>query len=204
MMNQSPHIMDIFVRLCGLPSAVLGNTETRMHRIEVEDLAEAVLRYPGGGTGYLYCSTNEAGPGQMIEIFGDKGKLVFRDGQLKFFRFEPGVRRFLDTSREMWGSPRLVEVPLKIPEKKTGHASVMANLVRHLLDGEPLVTPGGSGVDSLELANAIMLSAFEKRWVKLPISRARYDAMLARLRRRSKFVKQVERVKRITDPQHKV
>ncbi len=204
MMNQAPHIMDVFVQLCGMPSAVYGNTETRMHRIEVEDLAEAILKYPGGGTGYLYCSTNEAGPGQMIEIFGDKGKLVLRDDDLKFFRFKTGVRRFLATSRDMWGGPGLVEVPLKIPAKKTGHASVIGNLVRHLLYGEKLLTPGASGVASLELANAIMLSAHEKRWIKLPISRTKYDNMLAKLRRGSKYVKQVKQVKRVTDPQHKI
>ncbi len=204
MMNQAPHIMDVFVQLCGMPSAVCGNTETRMHRIEVEDLAEATLKYPGGGTGYLYCSTNESGPGQMIEIFGDKGKLVLRNNELKFFQFKPGIKRFLATSKEMWGGPQLVEVPLKIPVKKTGHASVIGNMVRHLLRGEKLLTPGASGVASLELANAIMLSAYEKRWIKLPISRAKYDTMLAKLRRGSKFVKQVEQVKRITDPQHKI
>lgn len=203
MMNQSPHIMDIFIQLCGLPSAVYGRTETRMHRIEVEDLAEALLKYPNGGTGYLYCSTNEAGPAQMIEVFGDKGKLILRSGELKLYRFKPGIQRYLAVSKKMWGGPDLVEVPLKIPDKRTGHANVIANLVRHLLHGEKLFTPGASGIASLELANAIMLSAYEDRWVKLPIRRAQYDALLAKLRRTSKFVKPTEQVKRITDPQHK-
>lgn len=203
MMNQSPHIIDIFVQLCGMPSEVYGRTETRMHRIEVEDLAEALLKYPNGGTGYLYCSTNESGPGQMIEIFGEKGKLVLRNGELKLYRFKPGIQRYLAFSKKMWGAPDTIEVPLKIPEKKSGHASVIANLVRHLLHAEKLRTPGASGVASLELANAIMLSAREKRWVKLPVSRAKYDALLAKLRRGSKFAKQAARVERITDPRHK-
>lgn len=203
MMNQSPHIMDIFIQLCGMPCEVYGRTETRMHRIEVEDVAEALLKYPAGGTGYLYCSTNEFGPGQMIEIFGDKGKLILRNGELKLYRFKPGIQRYLALSKKMWGGPDLVEVPLRIPAKKTGHASVIANFVRHLLYGEKLVTSGESGVASLELANAIMLSSRENRWVKLPISRAKYDALLAKLRRGSKFVKQTVQVKRITDPRHK-
>ncbi|MCX6993271.1 MAG: Gfo/Idh/MocA family oxidoreductase [Kiritimatiellaeota bacterium] len=203
MMNQSPHIIDIFVQLGGMPSEVYGHTETRMHRIEVEDLAEALLKYPNGGTGYLYCSTNESGPGQMIEIFGEKGKLVFRNGELKLYRFNPSIPSYLAHSKKMWGGPESVEVPLKIPEMKSGHASVIANLVRHLLYGEKLITPGASGVASLELANAIMLSSHEKRWVKLPIGRAKYDALLAKLRRGSKFVKQTVQVKRITDPHHK-
>jgi len=84
MMNQSPHILDLFILLGGKPSRVWGRTETRLHNIEVEDHAEAVLEYPDGGTGYFYCSTCEAGPGQMIEIFGDKGKLCYRNGKLQF------------------------------------------------------------------------------------------------------------------------
>lgn len=201
MMNQSPHIIDIFIQLCGMPSEVYGHVETRMHRIEVEDLAEALLKYPDGGTGYLYCSTNEAGPGQMIEIFGDKGKLIFRNGELKLYRFKPGIERYLVFSKKIWGGgPDIVEVPLKITEKGPDPANVIANLVRHLLHGEKLLTPGESGVGSLELANAIMLSSRESRWVKLPISRAKYDAFLVKLRRGSKFVKQAVQVKRITDP----
>jgi predicted dehydrogenase len=203
MMNQAPHIMDIFIQLCGLPCAVYGRVETRLHRIEVEDLAEALLKYPDGGTGYLYCSTNEAGPSQVIEVFGDQGKLVLRDGVLKLYRFRPGIRRFIERSGKMWSRPELVEVPLTIPEKATGHADVIANLVRHLRNGEKLVTPGASGVASLELANAILLSAYEDRWVKLPISRAGYDRLLARLRRESRFAKRTAQVRRVTDPQHK-
>ena len=57
---------------------------------------------------------------------------------------------------------------------------------------------------SLELANGIMLSSSEKRWVKLPISRARFDALLAGLRRRSKSARRAVRVRRVTDPRQKI
>lgn len=203
MMNQSPHILDVFVQLCGMPSEVLGRIETRMHHIEVEDQAEAMLKYPGGGTGYLYCSTNEAGPGQMIEIFGDKGKLVLRDGQLSFYRFEPGIRKHIKTFKQMWGAPQVIQEPVKIADRRTGHADVIRNMVRHILFGEELVACGESGVASLELANAIMLSSSEGKWVKIPISRRKYDEHLAKLRRTSTFVKKGRKTLRITDPGHK-
>ncbi len=202
MMNQSPHILDVFIQLCGMPSEVFGRIETRMHHIEVEDQAEAMLKYPDGGTGYLYCSTNEAGPGQMIEIFGDKGKLVLRDKKLSFYRFKPAIRKHMETYNRMWGKPEVIEEPIKVKEKKTGHADVIRNLIRHILFGEKLVVPGESGLDSLELANAITLSSFEKQWVKLPISRKKYDALLERLRRKSRFVKNKQKIQRVTDPNH--
>ena len=165
MMNQSPHILDLFVQLCGMPSEVYGRIETRLHDIEVEDQAEAMLKYPDGGTGYLYCSTNEAGPGQMIEIFGDKGKMTIRDGRLSLCRFKPGIAEHIVTVKQMWGGPEVFDVPIKIEGEATGHAAVIRNMVRHILYRERNVTPGESGVDSLELANAIMISSFEKKWV---------------------------------------
>lgn len=217
MMNQAPHMMDLFVQLCGLPSAVFGRTSTRMHDIEVEDQAEAMLKFPNGGVGYLYCSTCEAGPGQLIELFGEKGKLVLRDNELSFYHFYPGIRAHIQTCEDMWGKPNVFQVPLNIPqvhaayedcetalqvvpESQPGHAKVLINVVRHILFAEKLVTPGASGVGSLELANAVTLSSYEERWVKLPISRPKYDALLNRLQRESKFVKKAVKVQRTTDP----
>lgn len=217
MINQAQHLMDLFVQFCGLPSAVFGRTCTRMHAIEVEDQAEALLKFPNGGTGYLYCSTCETGPGQLIELFGDKGKLILRDGKLSFYRFHPGIRAHIQTCKDMWAKPATFLVPTNIPQAQAccedyapslqgipksqqGHARVLINMVRHILFGDKLATPGASGIASLELANAITLSSHEGRWVNLPISRSKYDALLNRLQRESKFVKKTVKVQRATDP----
>jgi len=172
MMNQAPHMMDLFVQFCGLPSAVFGRTCTRMHNIEVEDQAEALLKFPNGGMGYLYCSTCETGPGQLIELFGEKGKLTLRDDELSFYHFHPGIRAHIKTCKDMWEKPNVFQVPLNIPqvysaytdyeaplqvipESQPGHAKVLVNMVRHILFGDKLLTPGASGIGSLELANAV-------------------------------------------------
>lgn len=201
MMNQSPHILDLFILLGGRPSSVFGRVETRLHHIEVEDVAEAMVTYPDGGNGYFYCSTNEAGPGQMIEVFGDQGKLLFRDGVLKIWRFKTSISEFTKNSTAMWGGPECEEVPVEIEEKKTGHADLMRNFCRHILYEEPLVAPGEEGIYSLELANAAWLSAHLGHPVSLPLDRAAYDAFLEEKRRTSTFVKNVKE-KRETDPQH--
>lgn len=201
-MNQSPHILDLFVHIGGKPSEVFGDVSTRMHRIEVEDQAFALVKYPNGGTGYLYCSTSEAGPGQSIEVFGEKGKLIYRDGKLSLYRFKPGIREHIRKADSMWSMPHWEEVPLEIVQEKTGHANVMRNVARHILFDEPLRVAAETGLASLELANAITLSSFEKRWVRLPLNRKKYDALLARLRRSSKFVKKNVHVQRVTDPNH--
>ncbi len=202
MMNQAPHILDLFIRLSGMPNEVYGRCETRLHKIEVEDVAEAMLRYPDGGTGYFYCSTNELGPGQMIELFGTKGKLIYRDGVLKFYRYEPPVPEFTFQSTQMWSSPQRIEETVEIPDIPHGHAAITRNFARHLLFGEPLVSPGEEGLQSLELANAVWLSSYTGKPVRLPLSRRAYDAFLARKRKESKFVKTATGYQRVTDPQH--
>jgi len=200
MMNQAPHITDMFVNLAGMPCEVYGRTETRIHNIEVEDLAEAMLTYPDGGTGYYYCSTNEAGPGQMIEVFGDRGKLVYRNGELKFYRFTPSVTEFTRVNTEMWAGPKCEEVPLELPEATPGHTVITRNFARNILYGEPLLSPGEEGIRALELANAIWLSAHLNKPVQLPLSRQAYDRFLAMKRKTSTFVKAVAGVQRTTDP----
>ena len=200
MMNQAPHITDMFINLAGMPCEVYGRTETRIHNIEVEDLAEAMLTYPDGGTGYYYCSTNEAGPGQMIEIFGDKGKLLYRNGELKFYRFVQPILEFTRTNTEMWGGPKCEEVPLELPDAKPGHSVITRNFARNILYGEPLLAPGEEGIRALELANAIWLSAHLKKPVQLPLDRQAYDDFLEMKRNTSTFEKTVAGVQRTTDP----
>ena len=200
MTNQSPHILDLFILLGGKPSSVYGRTETRLHHVEVEDIAEAMLTYPDGGSGYLYCSTNEPGAGQMIEVFGDKGKLCYRNGDLTLYRFAPSVSEHVRTAIGMWGGPESTEVPITIEETELGHNIVIRNLARHLLYGEPLIARGEEGLASVELANAVWLSAYRNAPVTLPLDRAAYDAFLEEKRATSTFIKQVASIEHETDP----
>jgi len=200
MMNQGPHILDLFILLGGMPNSVFGRVETRMHHIEVEDLAEAMVTYPDGGTGYLYLSTNEAGPGQMIEVFGDRGKLIYRDGTLKCYRFEPSIAEFTKTNTAMWGSPQCTEETITLADSECGHQVIQRNFARHILYGEKLASPGEDGLRSLELANAVYLSSHLNKAVSLPLSRRAFDAFLAKKRKTSTFVKNTTNSDRITDP----
>ncbi len=216
LMNQSPHMIDLLIYLTGMPSEVYGKTETRFHKIEVEDHAEAMLKFPNGGTGYIYCSTCEPAPGSMIEICGEKGKLIYRNEKLTMLRFTPGIRQHIENTKEGWSFPSVTEIPLHLqwempahtdyeaPQTPStspySHADVLNNVVRHILFNEKLITPAESGLYSLELANAITLSSFKNKWIKLPISRGEYDALLNKLQKKSKFIKKQVVEKSETDP----
>jgi hypothetical protein len=40
--------------------------------------------------------------GAVLEIYGDAGKLIYRDGELKLYRYTPGIAEFTRANTEMW------------------------------------------------------------------------------------------------------
>jgi len=200
LLNQAPHLMDLMLNMTGPPVWVHGIATAAMHDIEVEDCAQALLRFPQGAFGYLYCSTIEPGPGQSIEIFAERGKVIYRDEQVKLYRFADEVRSYTRTCTDMWSRLPCTEVPLEVEDRPTGHADVMRNFARHILGGEPLVCDGRSAVAQVELANAIIYSARTGAPVDLPLDRAAYDTMLAELRKNSRYHTRSDVIKRVTDP----
>lgn len=199
MMNQAPHSMDLFTLLGGMPSRVRGRCATLMHEIEVEDHAEGMLEYENGACGYVYMSTCEAGP-TVLEFVGDKGRLRIEGGELSFWRYSPAVSEFNRENTEMWGRPDIEQVELELPECESGHRELMRNFGRAILDGEPLVAPGEEGLKSLELANAITLSAHKGEPVDFPISRTEFSDLIDYLRSTSSFEEDWAATKAESDP----
>jgi predicted dehydrogenase len=64
------------------------------------------------------------------------------------------------------------------------HVETLQNFVDAILDGTPLIAPGSDGVASVELANAILLSAWRRAPVTLPLDGMAYEReLLARAKR---------------------
>lgn len=203
LLNQAPHLLDLFLLLGGMPCEVYGRTATRLHDIEVEDTAEALLTYPEGGSGYLCCSTNEPSHGEKIEVAGDNGRLVLQDDRLRVFHYERPLSEFAGSHPGVWAEPKVTEAsPADLPSAELGHLVMLRNFVAHIRIGEPLLVPGAEGLRSLEVANAVWLSANRRAPVRLPISRRAYDVFLRGKRAGSHGLRAVAEVQRITDPKH--
>lgn len=198
LVNQAPHLLDLFSWLAGLPSRVTAQVRTRLHDIEVEDEAFALLEYPNGAHGYLYASVIEAPSTEQIEICGDRGKLLLRGG-LRFWELDHSIGEFTRTSPDMWAGPKATEVPIEIEEAPHGHAVITRNFARAVLHDEPLIAPGEEGLRAVELINSIILSGKQNRPVEIPVDRAAYDSLLAELQRTSRG-KSTVREQRATDP----
>lgn len=199
LVNQAPHLLDMFCWLAGLPATVTAFARARLHDIEVEDEAFALLEYPNGAHGYLYATTNEAPGTQRIEIVGDRGTIRIQDGQVSVYRIDPPLREFTQTATDMWGAPKAERVDIEVEEMPSGHAQITRNFARAILFGEPLIAPGEEGSWCVELASAIILSSQRGKSVSLPVDREEYDALLQQLQAHSKHKSRVI-AQRVSDP----
>ena len=203
LINQAPHMIDIFLMLGGMPCRVEARTRTRFHDIEVENEVQAVLEYGNGACGYYYTTTFEPVHGHYVEICGEKGKLTLHSGQLKFFRYQGGISRHIAESEDMWAEMEFKEEKLEIPPQTVqGHVSIIKNFISAILDGQEVVSPGEEGIHSVEFCNACILSGKKKKPVDLPIDRKEYTDLIEELKRNSQPKKNV-RIQRATDPQYR-
>lgn len=204
LINQAPHYLDLFSWLGGLPKTITGQTRTRLHDIEVEDEAFATLEYANGAHGYLYASTTEVPEHNLLEICGDKGKLVLDNGKLRVYGIDTPIREFTQKNESMWASPKANTVTVDLPAEPPikGHAAITQNFARSILFGEPLIAPGEAGLNAVELINGLILSGKTGKTVSVPVDRAEYDHLIAELKAASREKADVKE-QRVTDPNFK-
>jgi len=180
LMNQSPHTMDLMCHLAGQPVLVWGWAKTRLHAIECEDTAQAMLEFAGGVPGYFTSSTAEAipAPHQRILIVGERGALEIGDSRLTLTRFKADVRAFAAVSPSPWNAPEMTQEVLDLPGDGGGHLAVYRDLFDAIEHNRQPRVSGQEALMSLELANAIIYSAHTGGSVKLPLDRAAYSDLL--------------------------
>ncbi|MDX2055962.1 MAG: Gfo/Idh/MocA family oxidoreductase [Polyangiaceae bacterium] len=180
LLNQCPHNLDLFQWLFGMPSHMQAHCSFgRYHDIEVEDDVTAFMEFKGGATATFIASTGEAPGTNRLEIAADRGRVVFEHGKIEFLRTVCSNEAYCRTTSERWQGPDTWTV--QIPVEGTGdqHLGILRNFTEAVLHGVPLIAPAEEGIYSVELANAMLLSAFEQRTVDLPLDAAHYAQVLA-------------------------
>jgi predicted dehydrogenase len=185
LLNQAPHQLDLLQWLFGLPRQVRAWCGFgKYHAIEVEDEVTAYLSYPDGATGVFLASTGEAPGTNRLEIAADHGRVVVEGNRVVWDRSEVPVPRLRAESAEMFARPPMSHEAESFADSGPQHPGILRNFVDAILDGAPLIAAGAEGVASVELANAMILSAVEDRTVDLPLDAAHYAETLRRLARR--------------------
>lgn len=178
LVNQCPHNLDLWQWICGMPKRVRAFCGFgKFHNIEVEDSVTAYVEYENGATGVFITTTGEAPGTQSFEIAGDRGKLVLNNQGLTFWRTTQSVDKFLNESPDGFAMPEVwkCEIPTSGGEE---HKGITKNFVRAIVDGTPLLANGAEGINGVELANAMLLSAWTDDWVNLPVDEEVYYAKL--------------------------
>jgi len=190
LLNQCPHQLDLLQWLCGMPVKVRGFCGLgKRHDIEVEDEVTAYMEFKNGATGVFITSTGEAPGTNRLEIAGECGKVVVEDGKVRFTRNEQSAIAFCKTADAPFATPDTWDIDIPAEGEGGQHREIMQNFTDAVLDGTPLIAPAKEGVNSVELANAILMSSLTGKSVDLPIDGKAYERRLKRLVKKSTFVK---------------
>ena len=148
LINQAVHQVDVLLYLVGPVAEVYGTWQLgARHKIESEDVVNAMLRYSNGATGVIQASTAFwPGYSERIEIHGTKGTAIFTGDVLTAWDVENDAGEPAPVEKQVMSG---ASDPMAIP---------LVNLERQFLDfgtaikagRDPLVT-GEEGYRALEL-----------------------------------------------------
>lgn len=83
LMNQAIHTVDVLQWLFGPVAQVGARTATRLHPIQVEDTAAAVLEFESGALGIIEATTSSyPGYARRVDVSGSEGTLILEGDRL--------------------------------------------------------------------------------------------------------------------------
>ncbi len=182
------HCISLARFLCGEVAAVQGAVQTlvparpvpgadgQLKPVDVDDQAQALLRFASGAAGTLEASWNAAGRkmGLTVEVTGHKGALLLdyeRMNELRLFTF--GDRKRLDGFKTILAGPEHPDFAPFCPAP--GHGLGFNDLkvieVKALLEGlgggQPPDPDFAEAARIAQVVEAILRSAAEGRWVEV-------------------------------------
>ena len=179
LLNQCPHNLDLFQWMFGMPVTLSANCSFgKYHDIEVEDDVTATMQFANGATGVFITSTGEAPGTNRLEITAERGKLVYENDKINYTRNEMPMGEFSRTTTQSFATPAVWDVTIPAAGHGGQHNEVLQNFTDAILDGTKLVAPAPEGIHSVTLANAMLLSAWTAKPVKLPIDAKKYERLL--------------------------
>jgi UDP-N-acetyl-2-amino-2-deoxyglucuronate dehydrogenase len=163
LMNQGVHTVDLLVAALGRPVEVFAYTGTLAHeRIEVEDVAAAVVRFESGALGMLHATT-AAYPGlsARLQVHGDRGSAVIDNDQLVFFDVTapedtPEERLMGTTSARETPAPAAGSDPSQLSD---AHRLQYLDFLDALDNGSPVRVDLATNRQSIAVINGVYESA---------------------------------------------
>ena len=179
LLNQCPHNLDLFQWLFGMPQRVTGFLGFgRYHQIEVEDDATLFFQYDNGKNATFITSTGEAPGVNRLEVIADQGVVTVEENNILWNKNEVASSEFSANSMSGFSKPEMSTVNIPIEGRGGQHIEIIQNFINSIREGEELISPAMEGINSVELANASLLSAWEGKTIELPIDASKYASIL--------------------------
>jgi UDP-N-acetyl-2-amino-2-deoxyglucuronate dehydrogenase len=175
--NQAIHTLDLMLHLFGPIATVDAQTATRLHAIEVEDTAAALLRFTSGALG-VFEATTSVYPGypRRLELTGSRGTLILEHDTLV------AIDLVKDAAEALAADPALaaaVSAPAAAAQNTasptvsdaTPHRRIFEDFIAAIRSGATPACDGVEGRRSVEAVEAIYASAREGRPVTIGLGR---------------------------------
>ena len=180
LLNQSPHQLDLWQWICGMPSKVRAFChEGKWHDVEIEDDVTIYAEYPNGATGVFVTSTGDFPGSNRLEITMDKAKLVCEKGEkITLFELSESLTENIPNCENGFASIPYQETEVETDGINDQHPGVLNAFSDHILYGTPLVAEGTEGINGLMISNAAHLSSWTNETVTLPIDEDKFYSLL--------------------------
>lgn len=166
LMNQSIHTVDCLQWVMGPVTEVYAQTALKAHkRIEVEDIAQALLKYKNGALGTIVSST-ACYPGfdERIEISGTQGTMEL---------FKNKIRTREIMGEKITGQQEVADRGSGAADAQAisneGHVAQIKDFCQAIIKNRKPFITGEEGRKPLEIILAVYESAKTKKPVKLPM-----------------------------------
>ena len=150
--NQGVHFIDLLQWFMGPVKSVYAWSGTLAHKIETEDLALALLTFENGARGSIVTTTaSYPSLGSLIEVTGDNGSLVWKDGNASLYKLKDNPEADLD------------EYQIDADQPK----NIMEDMVSAVKKGKPVMVDGEEGRKSVAIVSAMYESSRTGKTVKI-------------------------------------
>ena len=93
---------------------------------------------------------------------------------IRFRRNRVPMSQFSDETGSSFGQPEVWETSVPVDGAAGQHIEILQNFTNAILHGETLISPAIEGIYSVELANAVLYSAWQNETIQLPLDSGAY------------------------------
>lgn len=168
LMNQSIHSIDLLQWLAGPVKQLVAQSATRIHKIDAEDSASALVTFANGAQGTIQGATSLSyGNPARVEIHGSKGSAILEAARLTLWKLDDSSP---EEEKRMLSLEQIDSSGAQHPTEKVTHDAHREQIIDFIEaiinDREPAIS-GDEARKSVEIVRAIYQSAQEGQAVSL-------------------------------------